>query len=67
MHFYYFLIYYHYVKGVYKQNFKIQLMKKFLNMDVELIENGKHLLLNEEEVIRYKVFSSIHRYLTGDV
>jgi len=42
-------------------------MKKFLNMDVELIENGKHLLLNEEEVIRYKVFSSIHRYLTGDV
>jgi alpha-beta hydrolase superfamily lysophospholipase len=41
------------------------LLKKFSNIDVELIENGKHHLLNEEELIRDKVFSSIHRYLTS--
>jgi alpha-beta hydrolase superfamily lysophospholipase len=40
------------------------LRKKFLHTDVELIENGKHHLLNEEERIREKVFSSIHRYLS---
>ncbi|MGG0592645.1 alpha/beta hydrolase [Priestia megaterium] len=43
------------------------LLKKFPNIEVELIENGKHHLLNEEELIRDKVFSSIHRYLTDDV
>ena len=43
------------------------LLKKFPNIDVELIENGKHHLLNEEEHIRNNVFSSIHRYLTDDV
>jgi alpha-beta hydrolase superfamily lysophospholipase len=43
------------------------LLKKFPNIDVELIENGKHHLLNEEELIRDNVFSSIHRYLTDDV
>ncbi|YBV93358.1 alpha/beta hydrolase (plasmid) [Bacillus sp. PK9-021] len=43
------------------------LLKKFPNIEVELIENGKHHLLNEEELIRDNVFSSIHRYLTDDV
>ncbi|UYP07217.1 alpha/beta hydrolase [Priestia megaterium] len=43
------------------------LLKKFPNIEVEIIENGKHHLLNEEELIRDKVFSSIHRYLTDDV
>lgn len=42
------------------------LLKKFLNTDIEFIENGKHHLLNEEDGIREKVFSSIHRYLTSD-
>ncbi len=46
---------------------KIQLMNNFPNIDVELIENGKHFLLNEDEVIKDKRFSSIPRYLTGDV
>lgn len=39
------------------------LKKKFPNINVELIENGKHHLLNEEELIRDRVFSSIRRYL----
>lgn len=42
------------------------LLKKFLNTDIEFIENGKHHLLNEEEGIREKVFSAIHRYLIND-
>jgi len=32
------------------------LLEKFPNIDVELIENRKHHLLNEEELIRDKVF-----------
>ena len=40
------------------------LLNKFLQTEVELIENGKHHLLNEEEPIREKVFSAIHRYFT---
>jgi alpha-beta hydrolase superfamily lysophospholipase len=40
------------------------LQEKFPNIDVELIRNGKHHLLNEEELIRDKVFSLIQRYLT---
>ncbi|QTL51027.1 MULTISPECIES: alpha/beta hydrolase [Priestia] len=43
------------------------LLKKFPNIDIELIENGKHHLFNEKELIREKVFTSIHRYLTGNV
>ncbi len=42
------------------------LLKKFQNTDVELIENGKHHLLNEKEQIRNHVFSAIHRFLTRD-
>ena len=43
------------------------LLKKFQNTDVELIENGKHHLLNEKEQIRNHVFSSIHRFLTSEM
>ena len=42
------------------------LLDKFQNTDVEWIENGKHHLLNEEEQIKQKVFSSIYHYLTCD-
>ena len=36
---------------------------KFSDADVSLIENGKHELLNESELIRKKVFSKINNYL----
>lgn len=42
------------------------LLKKFLNTNVKLFENGKHHLLNEEKRIREKVFSSIDHYLNND-
>lgn len=38
------------------------LQKKFPNIDVQLIKNGKHHLLNEKEPIRDQVFSSIHNF-----
>lgn len=43
------------------------LRKKFSKTDVEFIGSGKHHLLNEEKLIRDKVFSSIYHYLAGDM
>lgn len=43
------------------------LVEKFIYTDVELIDKGKHHLLNEEERIREKVFASIYRHLTSDM
>ncbi|MFC3885780.1 alpha/beta hydrolase [Bacillus songklensis] len=41
------------------------LLRKFPNITVQLVENGKHHLLNEEEMTRRQVFNSINRYLTS--
>lgn len=42
------------------------IFNKFLNTNVELIDNGRHHLLNEEERIRERVFATIHQFLTKD-
>lgn len=42
------------------------LHRKFINSNVELIEKGKHHLLNEEERIREHVFFSIDNYLKNN-
>jgi alpha-beta hydrolase superfamily lysophospholipase len=44
----------------------IFLLKKFPNIEVKLVEKGKHHLLNEEETMRKQVYSSIHRYLSDE-
>lgn len=43
----------------------IFLLKKFPNIEIKLVENGRHHLLNEEETIRRQVFASINHYLTN--